>query len=55
MGNLICTEIVEFMPHKDDPWKRSEQLMVNLVESIYLPKIYAEAFGQHEEKRQARG
>lgn len=37
--NLLATEIVEFMPHKDDQWKRSERLVFDLIESIYLPKI----------------
>ncbi|KAI6205079.1 hypothetical protein M3Y94_00751800 [Aphelenchoides besseyi] len=43
-ARLLATEIVEFMPHKDDVWRRSERLLVDLVESIYLPKLFAEEF-----------
>ncbi|KAI6173219.1 Arginase [Aphelenchoides besseyi] len=43
-ARLLATEIVEFMPHKDDVWRRSERLLVDLVESIYLPKLCAEEF-----------
>uniref|UniRef100_A0A0N4Z0T2 Arginase n=1 Tax=Parastrongyloides trichosuri TaxID=131310 RepID=A0A0N4Z0T2_PARTI len=35
MEKLIATEIVEFMPRKDDENKKSEHLMKELVESIY--------------------
>uniref|UniRef100_A0AC35TNE6 Arginase n=1 Tax=Rhabditophanes sp. KR3021 TaxID=114890 RepID=A0AC35TNE6_9BILA len=37
--NLIATEIVEFMPRKDDENKKSEHLVKHLVESIYFKKF----------------
>ncbi|KAI6191988.1 Arginase [Aphelenchoides bicaudatus] len=56
LGNLLATEIVEFMPQKDDLWKRSERLVYDLIESIYIPKIYAQEWEQQvEEKRQHHG
>ena len=39
------------MPHKDDVWRRSERLMLDLIESIYLPKIHAQEFEKVEDKR----
>lgn len=35
----IATEIVEFMPEKDDEVKTTEKLVVNLLEAIYLTKF----------------
>lgn len=51
VGNLVATEIVEFMPHKDDVWNRSQRLIFDLIESIYLPKLHAEEFQQSMEKK----
>uniref|UniRef100_A0A0K0FQ22 Arginase n=1 Tax=Strongyloides venezuelensis TaxID=75913 RepID=A0A0K0FQ22_STRVS len=39
LDKLIATEIVEFMPRKDDVNKKSEKLMKSLVESIYEKKF----------------
>ena len=36
---LLATEIVEFMPHRDDFWRRSERLVFDLIEAIYLPRV----------------
>lgn len=41
LPGLLATEIVEFMPHKDDFWKRSERLVADLVEAVYLPRFAA--------------
>lgn len=35
----ITTEIVEFMPEKDDKAKTTERLVVDLLEAIYLTKF----------------
>ncbi|KAI6198269.1 Arginase [Aphelenchoides fujianensis] len=53
-ARLLATEIVEFMAHKDDAWRRSERLVFDLVESIYLPKIFAEEFEAESEQPQRR-
>lgn len=55
LNNLLATEIVEFMPHKDDLWKRSERLVFDLLESIYVPKIHAQEWEQVDEKRRRQG
>jgi arginase len=39
MEKLLVTELVEFMPEKDDENKTSEKLIANLVEHIYLPRF----------------
>ncbi|CAD5234284.1 unnamed protein product [Bursaphelenchus xylophilus] len=52
LNGLIATEIVEFMPHKDDIWKRSERLVTDIIESVYLPRISEEFTDSELEKRQ---
>jgi arginase len=39
MEKLLVTELVEFMPQKDDENKTSEKLIANLIEHIYLPRF----------------
>ncbi|CAJ0609029.1 unnamed protein product [Cylicocyclus nassatus] len=40
LSKLLATEIVEFMPKRDDEHKSSERLVVNLMEAIYLTKFF---------------
>ncbi|EPB78901.1 putative arginase [Ancylostoma ceylanicum] len=40
LSKLLATEIVEFMPGRDDEHKSSERLVVNLMEAIYLTKFF---------------
>ncbi|KHJ75471.1 hypothetical protein OESDEN_24913 [Oesophagostomum dentatum] len=40
LSKLLATEIVEFMPERDDKHKSSERLVVNLMEAIYLTKFF---------------
>ncbi|KAK6766199.1 hypothetical protein RB195_025852 [Necator americanus] len=40
LSKLVATEIVEFMPERDDEHKSSERLVVNLMEAIYLTKFF---------------
>jgi arginase len=39
MEKLLVTELVEFMPQKDDENHTSEKLIANLIEHIYLPRF----------------
>jgi arginase family enzyme len=39
IGKLLVTEIAEFMPHKDDMSKRTQRLILALIEAIYFPKF----------------
>jgi arginase len=39
VGKLLVVEIAEFMPHKDDMSKRTQRLIFDIIESIYVPKI----------------
>ncbi|CAD5229521.1 unnamed protein product [Bursaphelenchus okinawaensis] len=53
LNGLLATEIVEFMPHKDDLWKRSERLVTDLIEAVYLPKVSAQLEEPVNEQRQS--
>ncbi|KAE9549297.1 hypothetical protein FO519_007499 [Halicephalobus sp. NKZ332] len=55
MEKLLVTEIVEFLPKRDDETKTSEKLIRDLIEHIYLPRFsrYAveEELGERRNKR----
>ncbi|VDO62837.1 unnamed protein product [Haemonchus placei] len=54
LSKLVATEIVEFLPKFDDQQKSSEELVVNLMESIYLTKFFQnETTAAIEQRRQA--
>lgn len=55
LEKLIATELVEFMPHKDDPLRCSERLMTALVEAIYERRLTAYETDEPENQRRAFG
>jgi arginase len=53
LHKLIATELVEFMPHKDDVTRCSERLMTTIVEGIYERRICEEVTDEEPPKRRA--
>uniref|UniRef100_A0AC34R105 Arginase n=2 Tax=Panagrolaimus sp. JU765 TaxID=591449 RepID=A0AC34R105_9BILA len=51
MEKLLATEIVEFLPERDDTAKTSEKLVRDLVEHIYLPRFTRYAIENELEAR----
>jgi len=51
MEKLLVTEIVEFLPARDDESKTSEKLVRDLVEHIYLPRFSRYAVEEELEER----